>query len=402
MGNWNTLRILLLATTSLSAARIAPMTAPEGGFADMVERAVPSVVRIVTAKAKTDGGEGSGAILSRDGYILTNHHVVDGASQITVHLSDERELPATVVASDASSDLAVLKIEAANLPALSFGDSTRVRIGEYALAIGNPFGVGTTVTLGIISAKGDGDYLQTDAAINPGNSGGPLLNAAGEIIGINTAIVSPSGGSSGVGFAIPSNLARDVMTELITKGKVERGYLGVGLQPMTPALAEAMGVKRGGAIVTDVAAGSPAAAAGLRKGDVVAAINGKPLREFGRLRFYIAQARPGASMQWMIARGGEESNVSFTLGRRPSEENVAGAALLDRREAGQGIVVASVVPDSPAAGAGLQAGDVIVGANRQAVAAVADLQTMVADPAGKPVLLEVSREGTPYFLALSR
>ncbi len=393
----------MMVVPGFGASRIAPPMIAEGGFADIVERTLPSVVRVVTSRGKA-GGEGSGVVISRDGYLLTNHHVVEGATSIAVQLSDDRELPATLIAADAPTDIAVLKIEAAGLPAISFGDSSRVRIGDYALAIGNPFGVGTTVTLGIVSAKGEGDYLQTDAAINPGNSGGPLLNIAGDLIGINTAIVSPSGASAGVGFALPANLARFVMTELITKGRVERGYLGVGLQPMNEALGEALGVKRGSALISDVAPQSPAARAGLQKGDVVVAMNGRVLRDFGRLRLFIAQAQPGAAVELTIARKEGEITVPVKLEQRPEsaaaplgpQELLAGVAVNDN------LVVAAIDPQGASAGAGLLPGDQIVAVDRKAVEGVEGLRRHLTSETGKPVLLEISRGGSTYFVAVPR
>lgn len=381
-------------------ARNLPLP-PDGGFADVVERALPSVVRVSTA-----GGEGSGVIISRDGYLLTNRHVVEGATKITVQLSDERELAAKVIAADGPADLAVLKVEAAGLEAIEFGDSGKARIGDYVLAIGNPFGVGTTVSLGILSAKGEGDYLQTDAAVNPGNSGGPLLNVRGEMIGINTAIVSPSGGSNGVGFALPSNLVQFVMSELIAKGRVDRGYLGAGFQPMTPALEEALGVDRAGALISDVAPGSPADKAGLRKGDVVVAMNRRTLRNIQRLQVYAAQAKPGSVVEFTIVREGAESIVPVTLAARPESaqaeampaELLAGAAVADAGEAGP--VVTAVDPQGVSAAAGLRAGDVIVAVNRKAVTGTAGMRERLAAVHGKPALLEISRAGSTYFLAV--
>ncbi len=391
--------ILMAAALPVFAARIAPNLAPEGGFADIVERTLPSVVRVVTASGPARG-EGSGVILSRDGYLLTNSHVVQGATRITVQLADEREFPAEIVAADTPTDIAVLKVDAKGLESITFGDSGKVRIGDYALAIGNPFGVGTTVTLGIISAKNEGDYIQTDAAINPGNSGGPLLNTAGELIGINTAILSPSGGSNGVGFALPSNLARFIMSELITKGRVDRGYMGVGLQPIDQVLAEALGVRRGAAVIADVAPGSPAARAGLQKGDVVVAMNGRVMRDFVRMRLFVAQAQPGATVRMTIARQEAEQDVTVTLERKPqpvATTSLAGAEIADH--AGE-LAVTSV--EGPSADAGLRAGDVIVAAGRKPVAGIAALRQEMAGAAGKPLLLEVDRAGATFFIALPR
>jgi serine protease Do len=389
------------------AARITLPPAAQGGFADVVEQALPSVARVITDGAGSRGkasGEGAGVVVSADGYLLTNRHVIEGANKIVVQLSDDRELPAKVVAADGPTDIAVLKIEATGLRAIAFGDSGAARIGDYVLAIGNPFGVGTTVTLGIISAKGEADYIQTDAAINPGNSGGPLLNTRGELVGINTAIVSPSGGSSGVGFALPSNVARFVMSELMAKGHVDRGYLGAGLQPLTETLQEALGVTRGGALIADVAPGGPAAKAGLQKGDVVVALNGRALRNFQRLQLFAAQSKPADKLRVTVLRQGSETVVPVMLEERPltamaivPEEVLSGAALMD---SGAGPVVAVVDPDGASAAAGLRPGDVIVAVDKRAVAGMAAVREQLARADRKPVLLEVSRAGSTYFIAV--
>lgn len=395
---------VLTATESRAASRVMlPMTS-EGGFADIVEKTLPGVARVIAG-----AGEGSAVVISADGYLLTNRHVVAGAPKVSIQLSDERQLPATVVAADGPTDLAVLKVEAADLQPVPFGDSSRVRIGDYALAIGNPFGVGTTVTLGIVSAKGEGDYIQTDAAINPGNSGGPLLNIRGELIGINTAIISTSGGSNGVGFALPSNLARAVSGELIGTGHVTRGYLGAAFQPVTDTLREALGVNRGGALVTDIAPGSPAANAGLLKGDVLVAINGRVLRNFRRLQLQAAQAKPNTEMRMTVARQDTEVTLTVVLGERPESNSAAAAVAEDIlpgaaiSEAGaEGPVVAGVDPQGASAEAGLRAGDVIVSVNRKSVANATALREGLSASVGKPVLLEISREGSTFFFALAR
>ena len=282
--------------------------APAAGFASVVKKDLPAVVSISTSKTvkqtaisdplferffgnggmrmpsnRKEHALGSGVIVSPDGYILTNNHVVDNATEINVVLLDKRELKAKLVGGDAKTDIAVLKIDAGNLPTVTFANSARVQIGDYALAIGNPFGVGQTVTMGIVSATGRGnlgiedyeDFIQTDAAINPGNSGGALVNSQGDLIGINTAIISPnSGGNNGVGFAIPSNMARSIMDQIVTRGKVSRAYIGVTLQPVTPALAKAFGMKEAkGALVGEVNADAPAARAGIKPGDVILEMN---------------------------------------------------------------------------------------------------------------------------------
>ena len=269
-------------------------------------------------------GLGSGVIVRSDGTILTNHHVVDGAEQIKVELANNRILDAKVVGSDAPSDLAVLKIEAKELSALSLGDSDRVRVGDVALAIGNPLGIGQTVTAGIISAKGrstglsDGsfeDFLQTDAPINQGNSGGALVNTDGELIGINSQILSTSGGSIGIGFAIPSNMARNVMDQLITNGKVHRGQLGVAIQPLTPEQAAKLGLQDAqGVIVAEVASNSPAARAGLSTGDIIVGFQGQSIPDANTFRNRLASTPPGTPVKLTILRNKQQREIEVSLG----------------------------------------------------------------------------------------
>ncbi len=409
------LTFLVAAVASVpspGAVRTAFLPTRDDSLADVVEKSRPGVVRVVSASSDARGkavGEGSGVILSPDGYLLTNRHVVDGAGKILVQLDDDRELPAKLVAADMPTDIAVLKMDVSGLRAIPFADSSRVRVGDYALAIGNPFGVGTTVSLGIVSAKGENDYIQTDAAINPGNSGGPLLDTKGEVIGINTAIVSPSGGSNGVGFALPSNLARYVAAELIAKGRVDRGYLGVGLQPLTESLQEALGVARGSALVADVAPDSPAGKAGLQKGDVIVAINGRVMRNFWRLQLYAAQAKPNSLLQVTVARQDSEITLPVTLAERPAETGTAvqeeifpGALVTEVAASGEGPVVMGVDPRGVSAEAGLRPGDVIVAVDRKPVSGIAGLRERLASNNGKAVLLEISRGGSTYFIALPR
>ena len=267
---------------------------------------------------------GSGVIVQADGTILTNHHVVDGAEQIKVELPNHRIFDAKVVGSDTPSDLAVLKVDAKDLPVLSLGDSDKVRVGDIALAIGNPLGIGQTVTAGIISAKSrytglsDGsfeDFLQTDAPINQGNSGGALIDSTGELIGINSQILSTSGGNIGIGFAIPSNMARNVMEQLIKTGKVHRGQLGVGIQPMTPELAQQFGLSETrGVLVNTVVENGPAAKAGLRRGDVIVAFNGKVVTDGNTLRNQIAGTQPNTQVKLTVVRDKREQEMPVTLG----------------------------------------------------------------------------------------
>ena len=269
-------------------------------------------------------GLGSGVIVTQDGYILTNHHVIDGADQIRVDLNDNRSFEAKVIGSDAPSDLAVLKINATNLPVMTLGDSDRTRVGDVVLAVGNPLGVGQTVTMGIISAKGrqtglsNGsfeDFLQTDAPINQGNSGGALVSTSSELIGINSQILSPSGGSIGLGFAIPSNMARTVMEQLVNNGRVRRGQLGVTALRIPSEEASKLGITEGpGVVVYDVQSGSGADRAGLRRGDVITALNGTPVTDPNSFRNQIAGTAPGTEVTLSIKRDGSERQVRATLG----------------------------------------------------------------------------------------
>lgn len=269
-------------------------------------------------------GLGSGVIVRSDGYILTNHHVVDGAQEIKIELLNRRSFSAKIVGSDPPSDIAVLKIEARDLPALPLGDSDHVRVGDVVLAVGNPLGIGQTVTAGIISAKSrstglsDGsfeDFLQTDAPINQGNSGGALVNTNAQLIGINSQILSPTGGNIGIGFAIPPNMARNVMEQLIKNGKVERGHLGVAIQPVTPEIASSLGMSEArGVVVTSVARNSAAARAGIQPGDVITAFNGQPVLDGNSLRNQVASTLPGTEVKLTIVRNGREQEVRVTVG----------------------------------------------------------------------------------------
>ena len=379
---------------------------------------------------------GSGVVISPDGYIVTNHHVVDGAEQITVEFTDRRAIPAKLIGTDQSSDLAVLKVDAKDLPVLTLGDSDKVRVGDVVLAVGNPLGVGQTVTSGIISAKGrhtglsDGsfeDFLQTDAAINQGNSGGALLNAAGELIGINSQILSPSGGNIGIGFAIPSNMTKTVAEQLINKGRVRRGQLGVFVQAVTDDIAQSLGMKEArGVIVGSVQKGSAAERAGLKSGDVITAFNGSAVNDANELRNLVAATQPDTDVTLTVLRDGREQQMKVTLGEltanasggrdeggeggggeqseggklgievTPLTPEVASRFRIpsDRR----GLVVAGVDPNGPAANAGLQQGDLIEQANRQPVNSVEDLSTAIRDAGDRPLLLLVTRgdQGTIF------
>src|SRR5437867_5648728 len=272
-------------------------------------------------------GEGSGVIVSSDGYIVTNNHVVDGATELIVSMADKREMKARVIGTDARTDIALIKVDAKDLPHVTIGSSASVEVGDIALAIGNPFGLGQTVTMGIVSATGRGglgiedyeDFIQTDASINPGNSGGALVNTKGELIGINTAILSGSGGNQGVGFAVPVDMVRQVMTQLKEKGAVTRARLGVFFQELTPKLASALGVQASkGAVVTEIVPDGPASKTGLVKDDVIVALNGKETD--GRsLRLAVGSMAPGTTINLKVLRAGGERNFSITLDTMPSD-----------------------------------------------------------------------------------
>jgi serine protease Do len=383
-------------------------------------------------KQRREQSLGSGVIVSPEGYVLTNNHVVDGATDVKVTLSDKRELRAQVVGTDPKTDIAVLKLDGSTFPAITLGDSSKVQVGDYALAIGDPFGVGQTVTMGIVSAKGRGnlgiedyeDFIQTDAPINPGNSGGALVNDRGELVGINTAILSHgSGGNEGIGFAIPVNLARDVMNQILDHGKVIRGYLGIVIQPITPAMAKALGQSEPkGVLVGDVSLKGPAQAAGLERGDIILNLNGKPINDNNELRNTIAMMQPGESVNLRIARNGSEREVSVKLGElsvskeEAQNDNDSGPkeALegmtvenLDADTAQQlgvpysikGVVVTDIDPNSPKADSGLRKGDVIQEVNHQPVHNVAEFEQAMRKAGTQDVLLLVNRGGTTLYIA---
>ena len=380
---------------------------------------------------------GSGVVVTTDGYILTNHHVVDGADDINVEFTDGRSLKAKLVGSDKPSDLAVLKVSGDGnaYRALALGNSEGVKVGDVVLAVGNPLGVGQTVTMGIISAKGrstsvgDGsyeDFLQTDAPINHGNSGGALINTKGELIGINSQILSESGGNIGIGFAIPVNMAKNVMEQLRTKGKVTRSQLGVTVQNVSPDMAANLGLKQtGGVIISSVSAGSAAERAGLKQGDVIESLNGQKVTDFNTLRNRVADAGPGATAELVIVRDGAEKHVSVKLdeadpgknARRGGESDSPGddkAALgvsvapltpelaqrLGAPKNVDGLLVQDVNPDGRAADAGIQQGDIIQAVNRQPVKTVDELRTAIRKSTDKPALLLINRQGSNLFVTV--
>ena len=472
------LALLLLAVITACKARgsnpalnFAPVpdTAPQNSYAEVVGKVSPAVITIrADRRVRTpqqfpfmddpffrglfgNRGQqqpqeelqqalGSGVIVSADGYILTNHHVVDGAENIKIDMNDGRTLEAKLIGSDPPSDLALLKVNASGLTFMTPGDSDKVRVGDVALAIGNPLGIGQTVTMGIISAKGRStagpgagsfeDFLQTDAPINHGNSGGALINTLGELIGINSQIVpGQEGGNIGIGFAIPSNMAKSVMDQLVKNGKVRRGQLGVSVTRVTSDLAASLGMSEArGVIVNSVRAGSAAEKAGLRQGDVITALNDAPVSDTNAFRNRVASNGPGSTVTLSVLRDNREQKISATLDEfseqaaraenrsegGPNPRTGGGGKLgisvepltpdiaqeLQLKPGTTGVVVDSVDPAGPAVAARIQRGDVIQEVNRQPVKSAEDLSAAIEKSGGKPVLLLLNRRGETVFLAV--
>jgi len=424
-------------------------------IADITERVLPSVVNISMTKVtkmsasplpfmpffgpqgqedRREQGMGSGVIVSKDGYILTNNHVVADAQEIKVTTSDRKNFTATIVGTDPKSDLAVIKLkgDVGNLTPVEFGDSGRLRLGDVVLAIGNPFGVGQTVTMGIVSAKGRTDlgietyedFIQTDAAINPGNSGGALINGEGKLVGINTAILSRSGGYQGIGFAIPSNMASPIMESLKKNGKVIRGWLGVAIQDVDQELADAMKLPAAsGILLSDVKPGTPAAKAGLSRGDVVLKVDGKVVDTSGQFRNVIAASGSKRTVHLDLIRDGKAVAADVELGEMPEQDTVVangpnssqGSALdgivleninpQTRRafelddSLKQGVVVTRLDPNSNAAHAGLRPGDVVLEVNRVRVDSPQRFQELYSKSKNR-VLLLVNRRGSTSYLVV--
>jgi serine protease Do len=374
---------------------------------------------------------GSGFIIDTEGYIITNNHVIEGADEIRVKLSDKEEFEATIVGKDKKTDIALIKIAPPpGLPVVTLGDSDSLKVGEWVMAIGNPFGLDQTVTVGIVSAKwrklGMGpyeDFIQTDAAINQGNSGGPLFNTRGEVVGVNTAIFSTSGGNIGIGFATPINLAKSVVKQLKEKGRVVRGWLGVIVQTVTPDLAKSFGLdQKEGALVADIDAAGPAATAGIRKGDIIVAFNGTPIKEMDQLPLLVAQTPVGSKGELTIIRDGKKISKAVEIGELKDEEKIAqadeggsddiGMELSDitdalaRRyniEEAEGVLVTYVEPASPAAQAGVRPGDVITQVNRKDILNQEDYHKCLSDARKQKkdkILLLIARGETSQFVVI--
>lgn len=457
-------------------AEVGGILASSGSFASVVDADKPAVVTITTTMKATDVSAddqnspmdeqfrqffehqgiplphqapqqrqgqhaialGSGFIIGSDGVIVTNNHVIANAVDIKVTLDDGTELPAKLIGTDPKSDLAVIKVQAPKtLATIAWGDSDKLKLGDQILAIGNPFGIGTTVTAGIVSARGRDlhsgpydDFIQIDAPINHGNSGGPLVDRDGNVVGINTAIYSPNGGSVGVGFAIPSDEAKMIVAKLQKNGSIDHGFLGVQIQPVTPDVANAVGLaKAEGALVAAVTAGTPAADAGVKTGDIVTAVGGQDVKTPKDLSRLVADMSPGAKEALTVWRDGQTSSLNVTIGGNDEDQKQASADTgsdaqqsnqpslgiglanltpdvreeLNLPKGANGVVVASVNPDKTAAAAGIQTGDIIVSVNDKPVHDARDVKTAVADAgkAGrKSVLLLIEREGNKTFVAV--
>lgn len=425
--------------------------------ADVAAKVLPSVVNISSMKKVTQtsplfsdpffrdffgGGVphervqralGSGVIVSPDGYIVTNNHVVGGADKVEVRLSDSTVFPATIVGTDPKSDVAIIKISKTGLPAIKIGDSSRLRIGSFVLAVGNPFGLEQTVTMGIISALGRSglgitdyeNFIQTDAAINPGNSGGALVNMKGELIGINTAILSRSGGSVGIGFAIPIDVVMGIKKSIDKYGKVVRGWLGVSVQEITPEIAKGLGIASAkGALISEVMKGSPAEKAGLKQGDVITGIDGKPVQNTSSMRFQISEVMPGASVKVKVLREGKEKSFTvvagdlakaqipehmitvqdnkFLQGATVADLTPAARETLELKPEIQGVAVIEVANNSAASKTGLKPGDVILSVNNRNTRNLEDFKKIVADLKGIKMGISIYRQGMVMSMTIIR
>lgn len=463
------------ATSVAAPVALTGSAAPSNGFAEVAKAVTPAVVNISTVtvekvsngrdipdewrermeeffggpggpfgprgfrgpqghgepRERRGGGQGSGVIVSPDGYVLTNNHVIDGARTVTITLPDKREFRGKIVGADPKTDLAVVKIDGQNLPTVSWGDATQLQVGEYVLAVGNPFGLNSTVTLGIVSALGRGhmgitqyeDFIQTDAAINPGNSGGALVNTKGELVGINTAIFSQTGGYQGVGFAVPTSMSKPIYESLVKNGKVVRGFLGVSIQDLTQDLAKSFDIKDvKGALVSDVKDEGPADQAGLKQGDIIRTYQGSPIDDAAALQRQVTKTAVGTKVTIRVIRDGHEKDLTVTIGEQPESTKIAkaetgeteyafaGVAVqdLDRdtaKELGvqgktQGVVVTAVEPDCGAEKAGVMRGDVIREINRQPVKSLKDFERVSSGlKKGENILILIDRRGSAVFLS---
>ncbi len=445
--------ILLAAMLGLAAPAQAHLTADEvPSLAPLVKESAPAVVIVATQgklqqpqtqephpffdhpfferyfgerpnpQPRRPRAMGSGVIVdAENGYLLTNHHVIDNAEQITVALTDRREFEAEVVGADPETDIALLKIDADSLTALPFADSNELQVGDYVVAIGNPFGLGQTITAGIVSAVGRSglrlesyeDFIQTDAAINVGNSGGALINLKGELVGINTAIFSGRGGNIGIGFAIPINMARQIMDQLLTHGEIQRGRIGVQIQDLIPDLAEALGTSHErGAVVAQVIPGTPAEAAGIQIGDVIVEMNGEPVVGSSDLRNKVGLLRVGDAVRLTIERDGKPMTIELAVGERSEVALGAGSQIPQLKgvvlgpltpssplhEEVEGVLVIEVEVDTPAWNAGLREGDVIVEVNRREVKSTEEILEAL-EGSFPPLLLNIRRgDGARFIL----
>ncbi|GAB6040837.1 DegQ family serine endoprotease [Endothiovibrio diazotrophicus] len=436
--------LFIAASPIVSAALpLAVDGEPLPTLAPMLERITPAVVNIATytrvrvsnplmedpffrrffslpaPQERRSRAAGSGVVVDAErGYIVTNHHVVDNAEEVVVTLRDGRTLDAQVVGSDPETDVAVIQVPAEHLTAIPMADSDKLRVGDFVVAIGNPFALGQTVTSGIVSALGRSglgiegyeDFIQTDASINPGNSGGALVNLRGELTGINTAILSKSGGNVGIGFAIPTNMVRQVLDQLVSHGRVERGRLGITAQDLTPELAAAFGIdERGGAVVAQVTPDSPAANAGVQVGDVIVSVNGHAVRDAAGVRNAVGLLRVGSEVEMKALRSGQrltlkakvENVARDTLEGERLDPRLAGALFKLMGEPGNdhGVAIARIEPGSPAARAGLRRGDLIASVNRRPITSIEELEAAVGNGNG-PLLLNIHRGREAQFLLL--
>ena len=409
---------------------LSTATTAAPNWVELAKAVKPAVVNVTGRRDMGGRGVGSGFIINADGHVVTNNHVVEGAETVQVKLSDGRELTAKVVGRDPKTDLALLKVEATGLPVIGLGDSAALQVGEPVMAIGNPFGLEQTVTTGIVSATGRvigagpyDDFIQTDTSINPGNSGGPLINARGQVIGINSIIFSRTGGSVGIGFAIPVNLAKSVFSQLAATGRVERGWLGVTIQELTPALVKSLGLPDGrGALVAQVSDDSPAAAAGIKQGDVIVSVAGRPITRSADLPPVVANLEPGRSVTLSVIREGKTMPINATVARLEEREPRAMSKVENQGRLGlivgpltpdiarelslpketKGVVVREVREGSPAAEAGIQPADVIVQVNRRPVGSVDEMRQIVdKSEKGAPLLSLIRRDNAERYVTIT-